>query len=142
VTHVEALTHLLYAEDADVDGQFCIDIAGCLLEVDGLGTPVDDVAVVELETGRDAVAKGVHPLVRSSRPRPLDPPQTAHVRLQHEPVLTQHVMDCVLDGVGSIALVLQSKEFFTVVSEENSHFNLEAFGAAIFVVVVGLHVKE
>jgi hypothetical protein len=80
VAHVEALSHLLNAEDADVKRQFSVDVFGRLLEVDGFIGAIDDVPVVELQTGRYAIAQGVHLLVRPARSRPFDTSQVLHVR--------------------------------------------------------------
>ena len=66
VAHVEPLADPLHCEDADVEGQFSVDVPGSLLQVDGLRLPVYDVALIKLQTGRYAIAEGVDPLVSAA----------------------------------------------------------------------------
>lgn len=72
MAHVEALPYSLHAEDADIEGQLGIDIFSCFLQVDSLVLTVDDVSVVELETGRNAIAESMDPLISAAGTRPLD----------------------------------------------------------------------
>lgn len=72
MTHVEALAHSLNTENADIERQFSIDVFGSFLEVDSLVLPVDNVSVVELETGRNAIAEGMDPLICPSGTGPLN----------------------------------------------------------------------
>ena len=51
-------------------------------------------------------------------------------------------MEGVLDSIGSVSLVLQAQEIFTIVAKENANFDLQAFSAITFLLVVCLHVKE
>jgi hypothetical protein len=84
----------------------------------------------------------VHPLVSPSRPRPFNPPQIRHICLKDEAVLAQDAMQGVLDSIGSVSLVLQAQEIFTIVAKENANFDLQAFSATTSLFVVCLHVKE
>lgn len=88
MTHVEALPHSLYAEDADIEGQFSIDVLSGFLKVDSLVLPIDDVSIVELEAGRNAIAEGMDTLISPSGTGPLNTTQVGLVGLEDEAIIT------------------------------------------------------
>lgn len=70
--HIKRLAQLLDSEDADIERQLGIDILCSLLKINDLLLTVNNVPLVELQTGRDAITQRMYFLIRPSGSRPLD----------------------------------------------------------------------
>lgn len=136
--HIERLAQLLNRKNPDIERQFGIDILCSLLKINDLLLPIDDVPLIKLQAGRDAVAQRMHFLISPPSSRPLDSSQVVHIGLQYEAMLAEYLMYDVFNGVFSVSLVLQPQELFPVVPEEDSHLYLEAF-SAFLLGLLGLH---